>query len=450
MDTEIKLKRKIYDKILDWKKTRKGRTALLIEGARRVGKSTVAEEFAQNEYKSYCLVDFNKAPKMIKDLFENDRDDLDTIFSTLEAYYKVALIPHESVIIFDEVQLCPMARSLIKYLVADGRYDYIETGSLISLKKNVQDIVIPSEEERLNMFPLDFEEFLWAMGDTNTMPFIQEKFKSKQPVGDMHREIMKRFRKYVLVGGMPQAVVEYVKSADFGTVDTIKKAILKLYREDIHKYTDDNDEKVVAIFNGIPGQLSKHSKRYMLSSISETARSRDYDAAFSWLRESMIVNLCHSTTDPSVGLALTENPNNVKCYLGDTGLLVSQVFENKPYLDNEIYRSILLDKLNINEGMIMENFVAQTLAHNGYGLYYYSLTDEANRENDMEIDFLISRNNKLNPIEVKSGKYKKHSSIDKFKEKFGKKVGERYVLHTKDLDTKDDLTYLPLYMAEFL
>lgn len=447
MDNDVKLKRKIYDKMLDWKRTRRGKTALLIEGARRVGKSTIVCEFAKNEYDSYCLIDFNEAPQMIKDLFVNERDDLDMLFNTLETYYKVELEPRKSLIIFDEVQLWPAARSLIKYLVADGRYDYIETGSLINLKKNVKDIVIPSEEERLNMYPLDFEEFLWAMGDEVAMPFIRERFQSRMPVGAIHREIMKRFRKYILVGGMPQSVIAYMGSDDFENADIMKRSILKLYREDIHKYAND---KVVALFSGIPGQLSKHSKRYQLASISESARIRDYDDAFTWLKESMLTNLCYAVSDPSVGLALTEDRNNVKCYLGDTGLLVSQAFENKPYLDNDIYRDILLDKLSVNEGMIMENYVMQALVASGYTPYYYSHNDEQTRENDMEVDFIISINNKLNPIEVKSGNYTKHSSLDKFKQKYGKQVGERYVFHPKDLSVRDDVVYLPLYMAGLL
>ncbi|MBR3353492.1 ATP-binding protein [Candidatus Saccharibacteria bacterium] len=436
------------DELLKWKKSRDGATAILIEGARRVGKSTIAKEFAENEYDSYCLIDFNEAPQMIKDLFVNERDDLNTIFNTIEIYYKVKLISRKSVIIFDEVQLWPPARSLIKYLVADGRYDYIETGSLISLKKNVQDIVIPSEEERINMYPMDFEEFLWATGDITTMPFIREKYEKHETVGPLHREIMKRFRKYVLVGGMPQAVLAYLDNEDFEKADAAKKAILKLYREDIHKYAD--DDKVVAIFDGIPGQLSTQGKRYKLSSISETARNRDYRTAFNWLKESMIVNLCYNTTDPSIGMALTEDANSFKCFLGDTGLLVTQVFENKPYLDNDIYRDILLDKLNVNEGMIMENYVSQALSGNDYRPYYYSCTDAEQPKNTMEVDFLISIDNKLNPIEVKSGDYTKHSSIDKFKQKYGKKVGERYVLHTKDVKVDGDLIYLPLYMAGLL
>ena len=446
----MNLKRKVYQKLKKWKEISDGKTAVLVEGARRIGKSTVVEEFARNEYQTYILIDFNVVPKMIKDLFTESRDDLDNIFNTLQTYYRVTLVERNSAIIFDEVQLCPQARSLIKYLVQDGRYDYIETGSLISLKRNIQNIVVPSEEEKIEMFPLDFEEFLWATGDEVTMPFLRERYEKKTPVGPLHRELMKRFRTYVMVGGMPQAIIAYLDGDNFEKADLMKKSILKLYREDIHKYTDGNDEKVVAIYNRIPGQLSNKNKRFTLASISETARSRGYEEAFSWLDESMIVNLCFNTTDPSLGLALTEQETNVKCYAGDTGLLVTQAFENKPYLDNEIYRSILLDKLNVNEGMIMENFVAQSLRSLGYSLYFYSANDDENRMNDMEVDFIIAQGDKLNPIEVKSGEYNRHSSIDKFKAKFKKKVGTRYVLHTKDLKVEDDVVYLPLYMAGLL
>ena len=450
MENNIKLKRKIYDKLLNWKQKSNGKTAILVEGARRIGKSTIVESFGANEYESYILIDFNQAPKTITDLFTEERDDLDSIFNTLEVYYKKKLIPRKSLIIFDEVQKCPNARSLIKYLVQDGRFDYVETGSLISLKKNVQDIVIPSEEERIYMFPLDFEEFLWALDDTTTIPFLRDKYEKRQPVGALHRDIMKLFRTYVLVGGMPQSILAYIENKDFEQADHAKKAIINLYREDIHKYTEGNDEKVIAIFDGVPGQLSKHNKRFVLSSISENARNRSYEEAFNWLDESMIVNLCYNTSDPNVGLALTKEDTYVKCYLGDTGLLVTQAFQNKPYLNNTLYRDILLDKLNVNEGMIMENFVAQSLRMNGYKLFYYSQNDDENRNKDMEIDFLISQDNKLNPIEVKSADYNKHSSSDKFINKFGNNVGKRYVLHTKDLKIIDDLIYLPLYMSIFL
>ncbi len=447
---EKHFRRKLYNRLLMWKERSNGKTAMLVEGARRVGKSTVVEDFAKNEYESYILIDFNIAPKEITDLFSNYRDDLDIIFETLEVYYKKKLNKRRSAVVFDEVQRCPAARSLIKYLVADGRFDYIETGSLISLRKNIQDIVIPSEEERLQMQPMDFEEFLWAMGDTTTISFLRERYERTQPVGASHRKIMKDFRTYLLVGGMPQAVSAYLEHKDFEETDRVKRSILNLYHEDIHKYADGNDEKVVAIFDGIPGQLSKGNKRFVLSHLSENARSRSYEEAFNWLDESMVVNMCYNVTDPTVGLALTEQVTNAKCYLVDTGLLVTQAFLNKPYLDNDIYREILLDKLNINEGMIVENYVAQCLRMNGYKLYFHTSNDDKDRNNDMEIDFLISDDRKINPIEVKSGAYNKHSSIDKFKDKYGKKVGQRYLLHTKDIKQEDDLIFLPIYMAMFL
>lgn len=301
------------------------------------------------------------------------------------------------------------------------------------------------------MFPIDFEEFLWALGDEVTVPFLREHYGQRRPIGDVaHRRILRDFRTYLLVGGMPQSLAAYLEQNDFEAADRVKRSILNLYHEDIHKFADGNDEKVVAIFDGIPGQLSKGNKRFLLSSLSKEARSRSYEDAFVWLDESMIVNTCFNTTDPSAGLALTEQATNVKCYLVDTGLLVTQSFLNKTYLDNEIYNAILFDKLNINEGMIVENYVAQCLRASGHRLYYYSVNDERNRSNNMEVDFLISQEKKLNPIEVKSGNYNKHSSIDKFKAKFGKKVGTRYLLHTKDISVEDDLVCLPLYMAMFL
>ena len=449
MDNGIYLKRKIYDKLIEWKNNSCGETALLIEGARRIGKSTLVEEFAKREYDEYILIDFNVAPNEIKGLFINERGDINLILQKICAYYKKILIPRKSLIIFDEVQLCPEARSLIKYLVADGRYDYIETGSLISIKKNVENIVIPSEEKKITMYPLDFEEFLWALGDTTTIPFLKECFQKREKVDIAHNRIMKDFRTYILVGGMPQAVVEYIKSKSFDKVDDKKRDILSLYHDDINKYGD-NSKKLVMMYDNIPGQLSNGSKKYKLASIDKTARNQNYENELTWLDEAKIVNLCNNVTDPSIGLALTKDESFYKCYQSDVGLLVTQAFYNKSFIDNDIYRAILFDKLNVNEGMIMENYVAQALKTNGYELFYYSKNDNDRVENNMEIDFLIVQDKKLNPIEVKSGDYKRHTSIDRFKEKYKKNVGTRYVLHTKDLKVVDDIVYLPLYMAMFL
>ena len=449
MNDDIYFKRKIYNKLLDWKEKSNGKTALLIEGARRIGKSTIALEFAKNEYDEYLLIDFNIATDEIKNLFIHERSDIDLILQKIQLFYGKMLPIRKSLIIFDEVQFCPEARSLIKYLVADGRYDYLETGSLISIKKNVKNIIIPSEEKKINMYPMDFEEFLWALGDTSTIPFLKECYDNKTKVDIAHNRIMKDFRTYILVGGMPQAVLEYIKTKSFDNVDDKKRDILSLYHDDINKQGD-NIKKIIKLYDNIPGQLSNGSKKYKLSSIDKTARNQNYRNQIKWLDEARIITLCYNVTDPSVGLALTMDENNYKCYQSDVGLLVTQTFINKPFVDNEIYKAILFDKLNVNEGMIMENFVAQTLKSKGYELFYYLKNDNDVIENNMEIDFMIVQDKKINPIEVKSGNYKKHTSIDRFKEKFGKNVGTRYVLHTKDLKVEGDIVYLPLYMAIFL
>lgn len=448
MSENIYLKRKIYDKLLEWKTKSNGKSALLIEGARRVGKSTIVENFAKNEYRSYILIDFNNVSKDIKDLFVNERNDLDYIFQQLKIDSKKELYERESVIIFDEVQKCPEARSLIKYLVADGRYDYLETGSLISIKENIENIVIPSEEDSINMYPLDFEEFCWALGDNITIPYIKEHYESKTPLGQSHSKIMKTFRIYTLVGGMPQAVTEYIKTKDFGSVDEAKKRVLKIYEEDMRK--SKQPLKTLAMYNIIPSELSKHSKILSIGEVEKGARNREYEEILEWLKESKTVNVCYNTTDPSAALALTLDKNNYKIYNSDTGLLTTQAYKNKSYLDNKLYNAILFNELSINEGMVMENFVAQTLKTKGYDLYFYRCDDRNNRDNNMEIDFIIIQNEKINPIEVKSGQYKKHTSIDRFKKKFKNKVGIRYVLHTKDLKIDGDIVYLPLYMTMFL
>jgi len=445
------LRRKIYDDLLDWKRRSNGATALMINGARRVGKSFLCSQFAVSEYKSHIIIDFGNAPKDILDLFEYDSSDLDLFFAKLSAFYSKTLYKRKSVIIFDEVQQFPRARQLIKYLVADGRYDFIETGSLIRLKKNVQDIIIPSEEEHIDMFPLDFEEFLWALGDSSTVPFIRQCFDSKIALGQaLHRKVMNDFRQYVLVGGMPQAVLEYAKTKDFEAVDIIKRRILKLYRDDVSKFAEGYKDKVFAIFDGIPGQLSKKEKKYRMSSISKQARFRSYEDSFVWLNEAMVVNTCFNSTDPGIGLALSADFSTRKCYMADTGLLITHAFMDRPYIENELYKAVLFDKLGINEGMIMENIAAQMLRRNGHRLYFYSRNDKICRENHMEIDFLITEGKKISPIEIKSGSYKSYSSLDKFKRKFSSKLSKSYILHTKDVLIKDDIIRLPIYMAMFL
>ena len=444
-------KRKIYEELIKWKRISNGSTALLIDGARRVGKSYIAEEFAKNEYKSYILVDFGNVPNDVLHLFAQESSDLDLFFAKLSAFYGIKLFKRDSLIVFDEVQQFPRARQLIKYLVADGRYDYLETGSLIRLKKNVQDIIIPSEEEHIEMFPMDFEEFLWAMGDTVTVPLIKACFESKKPLGQaLHRRIMNDFRQYVLVGGMPQSVAAYLNGKDFEASDMAKRRILKLYHDDVSKFAEGYEDKVFALFDGIPAQLSKKEKKYKLSSLGKKARFRSYEDSFVWLNESMIVNTCFNATDPNVGLALSADHSTQKCYMADTGLLVTQTFMDKAFTENGLYRAILFDKLSINEGMIMENVVAQMLRTNGHKLYFYSRSDATNRKNDMEIDFLITEGKKICPIEVKSNNYVSHSSLDKFRDKFSSKIGNSYILYSKDVIVKDGIIHLPIYMAMFL
>lgn len=445
------LRRKIYDDLVAWKKNSNGRSALMIDGARRVGKSFIAEKFAKSEYKSYILIDFGKAPEAIKKLFAEDSSDLDLFLSKLSAFYSTVLHERESLIIFDEVQQYPEARQLIKYLVEDGRYDYLETGSLIRLKKNVQNIIIPSEEDHIEMFPLDFEEFLWAMGDEATYPLIRRCFETLTPLGEtLHRKVMNDFRQYVLVGGMPQSVLSYINGKNFEASDMAKRRILNLYREDISKFAEGYEDKVYAVFDSIPSQLSKKEKKYKMAALGKAARFRSYEDSFVWLNEAMIVNNCFNSTDPHVGLALSADPATQKCYMADTGLLVTQTFKDKKFTDNELYRAVLFDKMSINEGMLMENVVAQMLRHNRERLYFYSRSDSLKRENDMKIDFLITEGRKICPVEVKSGDYRSHSSLDKFRKHFGKVIGRSYILYTKDVKTMDNIIHLPLYMAELL
>jgi len=445
------LKRKIYQKLLSWKNEGCGKSALLISGARRVGKSFICKQFGENEYRSVILVDFSKPSVTIKDIIENDVNDLDTFFNKLSSFYKTVLYKRESLIVFDEVQLFPLARQVIKHLVADGRYDYIETGSLLSIKQNVKNILVPSEEEEQEMHPLDFEEFLWAMGDEVTFPLIRSHFEQKKLLGQgMHRKIMNDFRQYMLVGGMPQAVLAYITDKDFSAADKAKTSILKLYRNDIAKYATGYEGKVTALFDSLPGQLSKKEKKYKLATISKNARLREYEDAFMWLSDGMIANSCFNAMDPGYGLGLSLDHTTHKLYMADTGLLITHACRGNGYINNELYRAILFDKLSINEGMIMENIVAQMLRANGHRLFFYSRTDANHSIKVIEIDFLITIGSKVCPIEVKSSAYRAHSSLDKFKTKFSGKIGEPYILYTKDVMIKEGVVHLPLYMAAFL
>ena len=449
------MRRKIYDRLLQWKREKDGTTALMIEGARRVGKSYIAEEFARNEYDSYILIDFSKAPQRVKDWFDEYLEDVDTLLQNIQLHYKRQLTPRRSLIIFDEVQKCPRAREAIKALVADHRFDYLETGSLISIKKNVEGILIPSEEDGIDMYPMDFEEFLWAMGNEVMMPYIRERFEKRQPIGEFHREALHYFRQYLIVGGMPQAVAEYAASRDFTKVDAVKRQILRLYKNDIKKYAGGATARVSAIYDAIPGQLQKKEKKFMLSALKDEARMREYDSAFFWLEDSKMVNISYNTTAPNIGLQLNEDRTVLKCYYGDTGLLISLAFSARGIVTNEIYQKLMFDKLEIDEGMLVENVVAQMLKAAGHELFFYSNYDKEEAENRMQVDFLVqkevvtSRHN-ISPIEVKSGSGYTLTSIQKCIKKFGQYLSTPYVLHTKDVEQKDSLLYLPLYMTGLL
>lgn len=449
------MQRKIYQKLLDWKNKRKGSSALLIEGARRVGKSYIVEAFAKREYASYILVDFNKMDAPTKEIFDLYLTDLDQFFRLLQLQTGVKLIERRSLIIFDEVQLYPRARAAIKYLVQDHRYDYIETGSLVSIRKNSKDIVIPSEEHSLQMHPMDFEEFLWAMGQDMLMSYVRDCFEKRMPVGPLHRKVTEMLRLYMLVGGMPQAVQSYVETQDFTQVDEVKRDILTLYRNDIHHYTDNDEFRVTAIFDAIPGQLQRHEKKFRLAEISTDARMREYESSFVWLNEAKIVNLCYNTTEPSVGLRLNDDRTTLKCYMADTGLLISHAFDEKGIVSEAIYRKLLLGKLEINQGMITENLVAQMLRASDNKLYFYSRTDRNDAANRMEIDFLISKpiittRHNISPIEVKSGKKYTLTSLNKFIKKYSNYCATPYVIHDGDLKEDGGIVYLPLYMTSLL
>lgn len=456
------MKRKVYQQLLDWKHNRHGEVALLIEGARRIGKSYIVEAFAKNEYDSYILIDFSRVSSVVMDFFNLYLDDLDMLLSSLELYSKKKLTPRmakgeeaHSLVIFDEIQFCPRARAAIKHLVADNRYDYIETGSLVSIKKNVKDIMLPSEEHSIEMFPMDFEEFLWALGDEVLMPFIKSNFEKKTPMGAFHRRALDYFRQYMIVGGMPQAVQTYVDTHDFDKVDEKKRDILSIYRNDIRKYADNQETKVASIFEEIPGQLQKHEKKFKLADLQQQARMRDYSEAFFWLSDAKIINCCFNSTEPSIGLKLNEERTTLKCYMCDTGLLISHAFDERGIVATELYQKLMFGKLEVNEGMLVENIVAQMLRSAGHRLYFFSKYSAEKAGDRMEIDFLIakptitSRHN-ISPIEVKSGKQYTITSLKKCIAKYGNNLSTPYVLHDKDLKIEDGIVYLPLYMTSLL
>lgn len=438
-------RRKIYDDILDWKRKNDGRTALLVEGARRIGKSTIVEEFARNEYKSYILIDFNTASAEVKSLFD-DLMNLEFIFLRLQQAYSTQLFERNSVIVFDEVQQCSKARQAIKYLVKDGRYDYIETGSLISIRKNIENITIPSEEDRIQMNPMDYEEFRWALGDTVTVPLLKTFWEKKIPLGAAHRDAMRNLRLYLLVGGMPQAVNAYLDTNNLRTVDEVKRKIILLYREDFAKI--DKTGKVSNLFMSVPAALSRNASRYVPSSVIGNVADDKMSELLMNLEDSKTVNIAHHADDPNIGIPVSANYDKFKIFLADTGLFVTLAFWDKDFTENIIYDKLLSDKLSVNLGYVYENLIAQMLVASGNRLFYH--TWKKDEKHYYEIDFLLSRGAKLCPVEVKSSGYKAHASLDAFCDKYSARVGSRYLIYTKDLTKDNGTTLLPAYMTPLL
>lgn len=440
-------RRKIYNEILDWKEKRSDKYALLIKGARRVGKSTIAEEFAKKEFKSYILIDFAHTSKEIIELFD-DTYNLDFFFLQLQQLTGVRLYEKESVIIFDEVQLLPKARQAIKYLVADGRYKYIETGSLLSIKKNTKDILIPSEEHKISMYPMDFEEFLWAIDDEVTTDTIKMLLENKKSAGNaLHRNLMRMFRLYMLVGGMPQAVETYIEHNNLQVVDEIKREIIDLYEEDFTKI--DGTGLAGDIYDAIPANLSSNASRYVLSSAREGMRAEQVRELIPDMLSSFTVNIAYHANNPDVGMALEKDIGRYKLFTSDIGLFITLAFKDKKYTENVIYNKLLFDKLETNLGYIYENVVAQMLVAKGDNLFYYTMNSETSNHLH-EIDFLISVSDKICPIEVKSGNYRGHKSLDVFCDKFSSRIRDRYVVHTKDYKWENGINYIPVYMVPFI
>lgn len=442
-------KRKIYEKIKEWKDDSNGKTALLIEGARRVGKSTIVKEFAENEYLKYIFIDFSIVSNSVRELFD-DLSDLNYFFLQLQLLYHVELEVRNSVIVFDEVQLCPKARQAIKVLVKDGRYDYIETGSLISIKKNVKDILIPSEERKLQMYPMDYEEFLWALDDHSTMNILKQVFEAKKPIGDqLNRKLMRDFRLYMLVGGMPQAVAEFKNTNNFKKVDDVKRDIINLYEDDFKKI--DSTGRLAMLFEAIPSQLNKNSKGFQTKKILNSYKTTDTTilGLISELKDSKAISVAYHANDPDVGLSAYKDLNQFKLYMMDTGLFVTLQFKDKSFTENIIYEKLLNDKLSINLGYLYENAVAQILTTTGNDLFYYTFLKKEQKRN-YEIDFIIAKKNKICPIEVKSSNYIKHRSIDEFYEKYSNRILNRYIIHTKDITKDKDILCLPIYLTQFI
>lgn len=447
---EIEFQRKVYEKMIEWKEKRAPEYALFLKGPRRVGKSTLANKLGREKYRSYIEIRFDKAPQDIKDLFINSLEDLDDMFNKIQIHYGTKLYPHESLIIFDEIQLFPEARQALKTLLEDKRYDYIETGSLASIKKNSKKILKPSEEYPITVYPLDFEEFLWAIGDNLTFDILRQHFENLKPLTAAHNQIKKLFRTYLLVGGMPQAVLKYVQTKDFGEVDFAKQQILNLYESDMVGQEEENPDTLKNIFWHIPSELSKHDKKFVLSHIDHNARKRDYKGPLGWLNDAMIITISENISEISTAFNLSTIDPYFKCYLIDTGLLISLAFKNKDYLENELYKAILFDKLHVNEGMIIENAVAQAISTKGERVYYYKKVDKESKKTIAELDFIIRRDNKISIIESKSSESDSIKSINYVKSTYPKRIGKCYILHDGDIKKVNDLVYLPYYFASLI
>lgn len=433
--------------MLQWKQESNGTSALLIKGARRVGKSTLARQFAQKEYSSFIAIDFAECKSEVRDLF-NDISDLNYIFMRIQMLYNVRLEERRSAIIFDEVQMCPKARQAIKYLVEDGRYDYIETGSLLSIKQNVKNIIIPSEEHEINLYPLDYEEFRWALGDDISIPMLQEMFNSRRSMGDSaNRNLMKDFRLYMLIGGMPQAVKAYIQTNNMGKVDVVKRSIISLYEKDFNRI--DPSGNASKLFHAIPSELNRNASRYLVHRATDGGRHNRMAEVVSNMQDSMVVNIAYHANDPSAGMALHRDSERYKMFVGDTGLFVTLAFWDKKFTDNIIYEKLLSDKLSTDLGYVYENMVAQMLKALGNELYYYTFPTTKGNHN-YEIDFILSDGAKICPIEVKSSGYKTHASLDAFCAKFSSRIKNRYLIYTKDMRAESDILYLPIYMTMFL
>lgn len=453
----MEMRRKVYQKLLEWKNTDHGSSAVLINGARRVGKSFIAENFAKNEYRNYLLIDFSRAKddSRVTDVFKTYLGDLDEFFKRLAAIYGMTFYERNTLFIFDEVQMFPRAREAIKALVADGRYDYIETGSLVSIQSNVKDILIPSEEIDIDMYPMDFEEFLWAKGKAELMEMIRECFVKRVPMGPVHRVAMDAFREYMIVGGMPQAVRKYLAGGDFRAVDREKRKILSLYRKGIKEHAGGLSMRVEALYDFIPSELQKHEKKVVLSEIEPEARMRDYQDPVFWLKDARVVNVAYNATEPNVGLGASADHSTIKCYFLDTGLLISHSFDENELMNEDIHNRLLFENIALNEGMLTENVVAQMLTAAGRKLYFYSRANPENRKERMEVDFLLaksklSRKHNIYPIEVKSGKNVVHRSLDKLREKYPEWLGTPFLLWDRDLKVVDGVVHLPLYMTPLL